>query len=152
MKQWMMIVVAVLTLCSACTGRKVYAHYNPTSMIGWDRADQLSFDVPAVKDSGLYATALGLRVNDFYPFTSLTLIVEQKILPARQVRQDTLTFTLVDDKGSVKGQGVSTYQYRLPVSTLALHQGDSLHITVRHNMKQEILTGITDVGIEVTRR
>lgn len=152
MRRTMMIVATVVCLCMACTGRTVYDHYNHTSLAGWDRADELFFGVPAVVDSGLYASTLGLRVTTLYPFTSLTMIVEQKILPARQVREDTVTFTLVDDKGKVKGQGVSTYQYRLPVSTLYLHQGDSLHITVRHNMKREILTGISDVGIKVERR
>lgn len=152
MKQLLIIALTSLALCTACTGRKVYDHYDHTSLEGWDRAEALTFDVPAMADSGLYATMLGLRVNDLYPFTRLTLIVEQRVLPTRQIRQDTVSCSLVDDKGAMKGQGVSSYQYRLPVSTLMLHCGDSLHITVRHNMKREILTGVSDVGIEIQRR
>ena len=46
---------------------------------------------------------------------------------------------------------MSYYQYQVPVNDITLQQGDSLHICVRHDMKREILPGISDVGIKMTR-
>ena len=39
-----------------------------------------------------------------------------------------------------------------PVNDLQLNKGDSLHICVMHNMKREIMPGIADIGISLTRK
>lgn len=170
-----------LALLSSCTGNKVYDHYEHTPIAGWDKVDTLSYDVPALADSGRYATNLGLRINNAFPFQSLTLIVEQTVIPTSIQNQkihnspsgrinpfakqpkvkkitgtphtyiDTLTCTLFDNKGTIKGQGISYYQYHFRVSEMDLHTGDSIHITVRHDMKREIMPGIADVGISIGR-
>lgn len=175
------VMAACLVAFASCTGNKVYDHYEHTPIAGWDKVDTLTFDVPALQDSWRYATNLGLRINDAFPFQSLTLIVEQSVYPTsfqnsksksqaspsgrinpfaktpKKVRKvgaptvyiDTLNCTLFDRKGAVKGQGISYYQYHFRVSELDLHEGDSIHITVRHDMKREIMPGIADVGISI---
>ncbi len=138
-------------LCAACTGNKVYDHYDHTPIAGWEKIDTLKFDVPPLKKSGLYATSMGLRINNSFPFISMTLIVEQTVLPANRTVIDTINCPLTDKNGRVRGKGIGLYQYRFPVSVMTLHENDSLHITVRHNMKREILPGVSDVGIELER-
>ncbi len=138
-------------LCASCTGNKVYDHYDHTPIAGWEKIDTLKFDVPPLKKSGLYATSMGLRINNSFPFISMTLIVEQTVLPANRTVIDTINCPLTDKNGRVRGKGIGLYQYRFPVSVMTLHENDSLHITVRHNMKREILPGVSDVGIELAR-
>lgn len=150
----------------SCTGNMVYDHYEHTPVAGWDKVDVLSYDVPALQDSGRYSISLGLRINDVYPFQGLTLIVEQEVIPVSTVKgkngtrkiigkprtyTNTLNCELFDRKGTVKGQGISYYQYHFRVSELDLNKDDSLHITVRHGMKREIMPGIADVGISVSK-
>lgn len=139
-------------LCAACTGNKVYDHYDHTPIAGWEKIDTLKFDVPRLSKSGLYATSMGLRINNAFPFISMTLIVEQTVLPANRTVIDTINCPLMDKNGRVRGKGIAFYQYHFPVSLMTLQQNDSLHITVRHDMKREILPGISDVGIELERR
>lgn len=139
-------------LFAACTGNKVYDHYDHTPIAGWEKIDTLKFDVPPLAKSGVYATSMGLRINNAFPFISMTLIVEQTVLPANRTVIDTISCPLMDKNGRVKGKGICFYQYRFPVSIMALHENDSLHITVRHNMKREILPGVSDVGIELERK
>lgn len=151
------LIIALITGLAAlvsCTGSKAYDHYEHTPIAGWDKVDTLSYCVPALQGSGRYATTLGLRITDTFPFQSLTLIVEQTVFHKPQTSNlkpqsstDTLSCTLFDRKGTAKGQGIGFYQYHFHVSEMFLHQGDSLHITVRHNMKREIMPGISDVGI-----
>ena len=127
-------------LCVACTGNKVYDHYNHTPIAGWEKIDTLKFEVPPLAKQGLYATSMGLR------------IVEQTVLPANKTVIDTINCPLMGKDGQVRGKGVSYYQYHFPVSLMQLNENDSLHITVRHDMKREILPGVSDIGIELERR
>lgn len=158
----LIIFAAAIAILASCTGRKVYDHYDHTPLSGWDKVDELTYDVPAVKDSGLYATTLGLRINEAYPFQALTLIIQQKVIhkPVKgnnkkankvnaQTFTDTLNFSLFDDNGVIKGSGISYYQYHYRVSEMDLQAGDSLHITVTHDMRREIIPGISDIGIAV---
>ncbi|MFQ9996553.1 MAG: gliding motility lipoprotein GldH, partial [Hoylesella buccalis] len=43
-------------------------------------------------------------------------------------------------------------QYAFDITSMDLHEGDSLHISVRHDMKREILPGISNVGVSLTKR
>ncbi|MBP7359673.1 MAG: gliding motility lipoprotein GldH, partial [Prevotella sp.] len=47
--------------------------------------------------------------------------------------------------------GISYYQYNFNISHIELHKGDSIHVCIRHNMKREILPGISDVGFSLGR-
>lgn len=70
---------ALVMLCCCCTGNQVYDHYQNVPISGWDKADVLSYDVAALRDSGWYATDLGLRMNNMYPFLSVTMVVSQAV-------------------------------------------------------------------------
>lgn len=140
-----------LLLATSCTGNKVYDHYSHTPLSGWEESDALQYDVPPLAEAGHYATRLGLRISSAYPFQDLALIVEQTVYPGKHKQVDTLSCHLFDHKGRVQGQGVSYFQYHFSISQMTLQKGDSLHITVRHNMRREIMPGISDVGIEVER-
>lgn len=142
--------IIATVLMTACDG-KVYDKYSHTPIAGWEKNDTLAFYVPKMAAAGVYGMDLGLRINNAYPFMRLTLIVEQNILPSRKTKVDTLNCELVDGNGNVEGQGVSYYQYNFHVGDIELNQGDSLYITVRHDMKREILPGVSDVGIVVNR-
>ncbi len=152
MRHFALIVATMALLCTACTGERVYDHYNHAPIAGWDKVDTLIFNVPPVPMGGRFGTDLGLRINKSFPFMSLTLIVEQTVYPSRKTYTDTLVCRLIGDDGSIKGQGISSYQYRYHVSELTLHKDDSLHITVRHNMMREILPGISDIGISIEKK
>ncbi|MBP7856603.1 MAG: gliding motility lipoprotein GldH [Prevotella sp.] len=142
------IAIAALVI-TACTDGKVYDHYNHTPLAGWDKVDTLVFNVPPVPAAGHYSTDLGLRLNNTFPFVSLTLIVEQTVIPGGYTRTDTVSCKLINEKGKINRHGVSYYQYSYHVSQMQLHARDSLHITVRHDMMREILPGISDVGIQL---
>lgn len=137
---WMMV------LSTACEHRMVYNHYEHVTAAGWEKTDDISFDVRPVSSSGKYAELVELRINHDYPFTGLTLIVEQTIYPSKVMRCDTLNCQLIDQQGNTIGNGVSQYQYQFSLATLRLAKNDSLHVSIRHDMKREILGGITDVG------
>lgn len=143
-----LLTVLLLTSCKHST---VYYHYENTPEGGWEKNDMLSFDVNKINDDALYQEELAMRISNKYPFMRMTLIIEQTIYPAGDTTTDTLDCNLIDERGNAIGQGISQYQYRFPLKILQLHHGDSLHLSVRHDMKREILPGITSIGIKVKK-
>lgn len=137
---------------TACNRSKIYSQYEYTPMYGWEKNDVISFDISPVEQAGHYREDLGLRINDTYPFQSLCLVLEQTILPSGYRHNDTLNCSLFDNKGKMKGAGLNYYQYSFHINTIRLAEGDSLHIEVKHNMKREIMPGITDIGIMVEKQ
>ena len=151
-KLWMLtLVVAVAASFVACDRKTIYVHYEHTPITGWDKSDVLYYDVPAIKEEGDYKEDIGLRVVNTYPFQGLSLVIKQTILPSGYEHSDTVNYNLFDRRGNTKGPGVSFYQFQFHFNTLQLRKGDSLHISVKHNMKREIMPGITDVGIRIDR-
>lgn len=142
---------ACLLTLTACHESTVYYHYEHTPVAGWEKNDTLTFRTEPVATTGQYAEEVGVRISGDYPFMSLNLIVDQLVLPAHTTRSDTLTCRLIDELGNAKGNGISHYQYLFPLTTLSLSEGDRLHIAVRHDMKREILPGISDIGIRLTK-
>lgn len=136
---------------AACNGRYVYDKYVSTPIAGWEKNDTLSFEVSPVDSTLTYRSQLGLRITDAYPFTAVTLIVEHHVFPRDEVFVDTLHCQLADRRGNAAGKGISYHQYTFPITELHLQHGDSIHVRVRHDMKREILPGISDVGLSLTR-
>lgn len=142
--------IIAATALQSCNESKVYDKYDHTPLSGWEKNDTLRFDIPRLTANGMYESTLGLRITDNYPFMGLTLIVEQRLMPADTIFTDTVKCELTDRNGKTRGKGVSYYQFRFPVKKMQLSKGDSLHIRVRHDMKREMLPGISDVGISLS--
>lgn len=145
-----LVLSTIVLALAACRGSVVYDTYAHTQLVGWDKSDTLCFNVPPLLQGGLYRQEVGLRVNSSFPFTGITLVVDQTVEPGHRLYSDTLRCRLTDNRGNTLGQGVSYYQFDFPVSDLHLETGDSLHVCVRHIMKREILPGVADVGIRLS--
>lgn len=149
MRKSLAIIIAAATLLvlAACNHRKVYDSYMHTPTDGWEKNDTLLFEVPSIAQTSTYQSKLGLRIADNYPFVAITLIVERHIYPRHEIRLDTVNCHLTDRRGNASGKGISYHQYLFDISPVQLQQGDSIHVRIRHDMKREILPGVSDVGI-----
>ena len=83
-----------------------------------------------------------------YPFRELWLTVKQDWTSGQTII-DTLQCTLATPAGdaSAKGVALNQYEFALPVRQLA--NGDRARICTHHIMRQDLLPGITDVGIRL---
>lgn len=146
------ITCCVACLIIACDTSIVYSHYEHTAIEGWDKSDALKFEVPPVTRPGRYITTVGLRVNGENTLQNLYLVVEQVIYPRHETIRDTVVCHVTDDKGNVVGQGLSSYQYEVPIKrSVIISPNDSIHYSIRHIMKRSVLHGISDVGIKLQR-
>ena len=63
------------------------------------------------------------------------------------------TAKLIDQRGNSKGiGGISYYQYNFNLKDITVMKGDSIIVSVRHNMKREILPGISDIGYMLIKK
>lgn len=155
-KFYTLLYIGVATILSSCTGGLVFDQYEHTPVAGWEKNDALEFDISPLEKPGNYQKELGLRVTGAYPFMKLTLIVETKKWgkgdkPSEYTAVvDTVQCDLMDKNGVTKGQGISSFQYNMPFAINKYQEGDSLHVEIRHDMKREILPGISDVGLKMS--
>lgn len=148
----MVLTAVTCGMMTACIGNTVYHQYAHTPLEGWERNDTLKFQVPRAQVEGQYEEEIGLRINGEYPFLGLRLIVNQTVYPKHQTYIDTLDCELINKNGNATGKGVTMYQYQFHLTTLRLEKGDSLSVSVRHDMKREILPGIADVGVKLSKQ
>ena len=153
-KHTLLYITALALFCvlvTACNQQTAYYHYEHTPMTGWDKNDTLTFVIGPVSASGRYTEEIGLRISGESPFMSLNLIIEQRNKSKQLLRVDTLACSLVDEQGHVQGRGVSQFQFTFPLSAMDLQEDEQLYVKVRHDMKRDILPGISDVGLRVVR-
>lgn len=153
---YFIVLTAIVHILSACSGSTVYDEYAHTPIAGWEKNDTLSFEVSPLLEAGHYRQSLGLRITGAYPFMGLTLIVEQTVYHRKrkipgECKIDTVNCQLIDKNGASKGQGISYYQYNFPINIYQMHQGDSIQVAIRHDMKREILPGVSDIGIKISK-
>lgn len=141
----------LVTALTACDKTKVYNQYVNAPIKGWEKNEAVILDIDPLDEGGTYSLLLGMRISEEYPFRNLHMVVEQTIYPSGKTLSDTITCHVVDKHGNMLGHGVSLYQYDLPIRKRFYLHGDSIHIRVRHNMKREILPGISDVGITLRK-
>ena len=133
----------------SCDNKTVFHSYHHTIITGWEKNDTLSYSIPPLKEPGRYRESVGLRINSAYPFTSITLVIKQDIFPGKRSKTDTIKCQFSDERGYRTSNGVSCYQYDVPLIDIDLRRGDSIQISIQHAMKREMLPGISDVGFKL---
>lgn len=158
--KFLTILITVAMALACCNRTTVYHQYKHISPEGWNRTDTLYFHISTAKERVLLHEELELRTTCHYPFTNLSLIVEQIIYPShtdttfyssQNVRRvDTLNCCLIDKNGLTTGKGINYIQNHFQLADIGINKGDSIDIIVHHNMRKEVLHGIADIGIRIT--
>jgi len=143
-------IIAVALALASCNRQTIYSHYESINTEGWIRSDKAEFDIISQED-GNYSQTMGLRATNNYPFTNLTLIVDQQVFPDSIHSSDTINIQMADLEGNFLGKGLTHLQYDIPLPPISLKKGDSIHVSISHYMKREVLPGITDIGISLKK-
>lgn len=143
------IATVALTLTGCSGGGYRYSHYEAIGHQGWERTDTLYFTPAPVAHYGTYTEEVGLRTTSLYPFMQLTLIVCQEAKPSGFCRADTINARLTDDEGRVTGEGINHYQYLFSLPPVELAAGDTLRVSIHHDMMRSPLVGVDNVGFSL---
>lgn len=146
------LMLAVAAVLTGCHRKTVYSHYEHVPQEGWEKIDTLFYEVPPVKEAGTYQEEIGIRTDISFPFQSIALNVAQDVFPQGTHSQTTKNCVLYDESGKEQGKGISRFQYVVYLKDIQLNQGDSLRIYVTHNMRREIMSGVSDIGIILRKK
>ena len=149
-KPYVTIVLLALLILCGCQQQVTYHVFMHIYEPGWDKTDTLFFDISPIAKDGNYRLDAELRTNKDYPFKQLTIEIEQTVYPSKESFHNKIDCNLISETGVIEGDGISYFQYQFYVRELSLHQGDSVHISLTHNMKREIMPGISDVGVKLS--
>lgn len=143
--------VMAVTLLASCRDARVYDHFEPVNDDGWGRNDTVRFVISRQKSCKVDVN-LSLRVNHRFPYRDLSLIVCYETYPSGNVDPDTVQIHVLNEKGQPIGRmGITSASISAKVKELNLRDGDSLYVTVHHNMRRDQLTGVSDVGLQLVK-
>ena len=149
-RQVFLFLIAVFLLVG-CDKSTLVHSYQPMKDNCWDKADTVTFTLPALTQDDNCSLLIGLRLNGNYPYEQLVLQVEQDLQHPITHRLDTIYYQLTDEGGEFSQEGVNYFQYETQGIPLYLRKGQTGEIRIRHLVRKEVLPGIADVGIHIIR-
>lgn len=119
---------------------------------GWYASDHASFEWDIVDLELKYDAFVDIRHNSDYPYSNLYLFLDFTF-PNGNQRRDTLAFTLADERGRWYGSGIGDIiDYRVSFQeNFEFPINGKYRLKVAHGMRQDPLSGITDIGFWLER-
>lgn len=132
----------------------MYSEFHNINSKGWNRLSFIPFNpIPedSITEGAIHDVILVLRHNDFTPSDSIWIAVQETSF-GNIIRNDTIPLSLAYPSGSWKGNGAhGIYQI-----SDTLHSFSKLpagyELSISHAMKPQIIPGIINVGIILSRR
>lgn len=153
MKEFVLIIFTfILLIFSSCKSNKVYEDYKTFGSSGWDKDSVAQFDFTIDKNYLSYDLSINVRNRGDYPNSNLWLFVDI-IAPDYTKIKDTIEYQLALPSGKWTGTGTSgIFSNHLPFrENVSFPTPGKYTISIRHAMRTNPLTGISDVGLEVKR-
>lgn len=147
-----LLFVAAAFAFYSCDQTRIFDSYKRVPESAWHKDSLFTFNIPVTDTIQNHNLLIQIRNETSYKYSNLWLFIEI-IRPGGEVMRDTFEIVLADPSGRWFGKGIgglktsrSVYRRNIyfPVS------GD-YNISLQHGMRDEILTGIHDVGIRVEK-
>ena len=147
-------VLLMAFLLAGCDRQTAFHAFRSLSEQGWNRQDTVCFPLSdAIMDENEGVIEVEVRAVRAYPYEHVWLAIVQTDSLSRVMHTDTLCIDMTDAKGNFMGHGMNFLEYRsdaVPLATDSL--GTCRQVSICHLMEREQITGLTDVGIKVSRR
>ena len=132
---------------TACQRNIVYSQFCSIPSGEWAIDDVAQFDY-SIADAELpFCMVIYVRHTERYPYQNMWLFVDDGY------GQDTIEFYLADDRGQWLGDKHHGF-IEMPVLYEVANQfpdTGTYHLTIQHGMRDSLLRGVTDVGLEIAR-
>lgn len=146
------VCILLIILFISCRNRNTLFHeYVAINNEEWNYDDSLHFEIDSVVTSGNLTTILEFRTSAKYPYRNISIVMEQSLRNGNKHTQKTIAYEIIDSKGRKNGEGITYMTHQIPFCTMNVNTGDTIDINIKHNMQDNILPGITDVGVLVEK-
>lgn len=145
------LLAAVASVFAGCNRSVIYSRYEAITDEVWLRDDSICLTVDQIRAESDYMGAFQFRTKNTYPYRNLTVTVRQQSLHGAVNRIDTLSLMMTDNDGVPQGNGLNHYQYEATLPAIHLAAHDTLKVIIRHQMTDDALTGICDIGFSLKK-
>ena len=142
--------LGLLTVLS-CTDSTLLHRYKALPTEGWDRSDSVSFFLPETVIRSGKTLTIGLRTKAQTSLRSVVLAVDWCSATSGITFTDTIFYPLSDAEGYALMPGVNHHQYETQRLPLRLSRDGEGTVSIRHLMRNDVVVGITEVGVRVDR-
>lgn len=136
--------VSLLTLAS-CQHNTIYSDYQSVATTGWHKDSILAYSFDIQDSAAIYQVLLHVRHTEIYPFQNLWFFT------CLDGQRDTIEFYLADERGRWLGNGGNGL-IDMPIlfedDYRFTNKGEHT-LTIQHGMRDTLLRGVSDVGIEI---
>ena len=150
--QWVILLFGCIPLFS-CDPKTVFDNYSRIEKPGWDKDSLKTFSVTVTDTLFTHNIYLNLRNRIDYNYSNIWLFIGVES-PDGVSLKDTVQFSLADPSGRWTGKGFAgmkdnRFLYR---NNVYFPHAGIYRFTVQHGMRQELLTGISDVGFRIEKK
>ena len=142
----------IIITISSCNSYEVYEDYVEIPSTGWHKDSLAVFNIPVSDTLQNHNLILNVRNDVEYEYSNLWLFIEIH-QPGGKTAKDTFEVALADATGKWLGDGFGGIKNKQAVFRTGIYFPVSGEYTVniQHGMREEILTGITDIGFKVKK-
>ena len=140
----------IIILLWACNNNSVFNKYNHIPDKGWHKDSTIAFSVPVTDTLGNHNLYINVRNDISYNYSNLWLFIDIN-QPGDVIVTDTFEIALAEPSGEWLGSGfggIKTNQILYKGSVYFPVSG-VYKIEIQHGMREEVLEGITDIGLRV---
>lgn len=155
MTKHILYAICLLSIVCSCSLDVKFSKYSPISSDGWNIDDTLKFSTDTLREGGRYGFTCGVRTRRAYPYQELVLKVERKVYRDSLLvlhKLEKVTCPIVTTEGDFTGDGVATKLHESQLRDFIMQTGDSVEISIYHQMTRETLPGIVDIGVTMEKR
>jgi len=146
------LMVSILFLSVACDPGRVMDENMPVSEEGWSKDHKASFEVHIGDIAANYRFFINLRNSVDYRYSNFYLFLNTRF-PNGNITRDTIECLLADPAGKWLGRGSGKLRENqiLLNPSLRFPLKGTYHFEVEQAMRDEVLKGITDIGIRIQK-
>ena len=147
-----LILITIVVFFISCDKNQIYDKFQPLPKSGWNKDSVIVFDIPVtdtLKNQNLY---INVRNDVKYKYSNLWLFIEI-IQPGSSELTDTFEITLADPAGKWIGEGIGGLKTRQAIFKRNIYfpVSGNYSINIQHGMRENILEGITDIGVRIEK-
>ncbi len=152
MKRLLLFFLLLLSF-AACDRNRVFESYEAVPHDGWSKDAGISFNFDIQDTIQAHNLYINIRNKGNYPYSNIWLFLSVDSPDGASIA-DTLEFALADNAGRWLGSGLgdlfdNQFIYR---SNIYFPQRGAYQFNIQHGMRNEMLEGISDVGVRIEKR
>jgi len=146
------IVAGMLVILGACNPNLVFEQYQSIDNRSWDKDSILVFNIPVSDTVSNHNIYINVRNDVNYSYSNLWLFVTIRQAGGDSI-SDKFEITLANPSGKWIGEGLGGLKTRevMYKRNVFFPTSGEYKITVQQGMREDVLKGISDVGIRIEK-